>query len=80
MSLPATLADLPVGSSAVVVGYVDGAAVGRRFLDMGLVPGTRVTHLRSAPLGDPGAYAVRSARLAVRTRDAACVLVEVVGG
>jgi Fe2+ transport system protein FeoA len=74
---PATLADLPLGVEAVIVGYSNGAAARKRFVEMGLVPGSRVTRLRAAPFGDPSEYAVFGARLAVRRRDAAVVLVEV---
>ncbi len=64
--------------TAVVVGYADGRQSRRRFIEMGLVPGARVTRVRSAPLGDPVEYAVYGARLAVRNHDAAELLIEVV--
>ncbi|MFO7549110.1 MAG: FeoA family protein [Acidimicrobiia bacterium] len=76
MSGPTTLAALPRGSSAVVLGYADGPLARRRFIEMGLVPGARVTRLHSAPLGDPLVYAVLGTRLAVRSRDAQIVMVE----
>lgn len=71
-----TLADLPTGHTAVIVGYADGPAARRRFVEMGLVPGARVTRLRSAPLGDPSEYAVFGSRLAIRRSDASHLLVE----
>ena len=74
-----TLADLPTGSTGVVLGYSDGPVSRRRFADMGLVPGTKVTRLRTAPLGDPGSYIVFGTRVAIRNRDAAMVVVEAVG-
>ena len=40
-------------------------------MTMGLIPGTKVTVLRSAPLGDPIAIGVRSYNLALRK---ACLL------
>ena len=73
-----TLADLPTGSTGVVLGYADGPVSRRRFADMGLVPGTRVTRLRTAPLGDPSSYIVFGTRVAIRNRDAAMVIVEAV--
>lgn len=76
MTPPTTLAALPQGSTAVVLGYADGSRARRRFIEMGLVPGARVTRLRSAPLGDPLVYSVLGARLAVRRRDARIVMVE----
>ena len=41
-----------------------------RLMTMGLTPGTKVTILRSAPLGDPIAIGVRSYNLALRKMDA----------
>ena len=38
----------------------------QRMMTMGLIPGTKVTVLRSAPLGDPIAIGVRSYNLALR--------------
>jgi Fe2+ transport system protein FeoA len=78
MSERITLADLPTGSTGTVLGYVNGPSLRRRFADMGLVPGTRVTRLRTAPFGDPSSYAVFGTRVAIRSRDASKVLVELV--
>ena len=50
-----------------------------RLMTMGLTPGTKVTVLRSAPLGDPIAIGVRSYSLALRRADAAKVQVQLVG-
>ena len=74
-----SLRDLQEGATGVVVGYADGRQATRRFIEMGLVPGARVTRLRAAPLGDPVEYAVYGARLAVRNCDAAELLIEIEG-
>ncbi len=50
-----------------------------RLMTMGLIPGTPVTVLRSAPLGDPMAIRVRSYDLALRRDDAARIEVEMAG-
>ena len=50
-----------------------------RLMTMGLTPGTKVTILRSAPLGDPIAIGVRSYNLAWRKMDAQYIEVEQVG-
>ena len=42
-----------------------------RLMTMGLIPGTRITVLRSAPMGDPMAIGLRSYNLALRREDAA---------
>jgi Fe2+ transport system protein FeoA len=70
------LTDLADGTSARVVGYRNGDRSRRRFAEMGLVPGTRITRIRSAPLGDPVEYSVFGARLAIRSRDASRLVVE----
>ena len=42
----------------------------RRLLDIGLIPGTRVTCTAVSPAGDPAAYLIRGAVIALRGRDA----------
>lgn len=48
-----------------------------RLMTMGLIPGTKVKVLRSAPLGDPMALGVRSYNLALRRADAAKIQVSI---
>ena len=48
----------------------------RRFMDIGLVEGTLVECLRESPAGDPKAYLIRGAVIAIRKEDAATVFVE----
>ena len=43
----------------------------QRLMTMGLIPGTRVEILNSAPFGDPIALRLRSYNLAMRRNDAA---------
>ena len=51
----------------------------QRLMSMGMIPGTKVTVLRSAPMGDPIAIGIRSYNLAVRREDAALISVEQLG-
>ena len=51
----------------------------QRLMSMGMIPGTKVTVLRSAPMGDPIAIGIRSYNLAIRREDAALISVEQVG-
>lgn len=51
----------------------------QRLMTMGLIPGTRVEILNSAPLGDPIALRLRSYNLAMRRDDAAQIEVSEVG-
>ncbi len=68
------LGSLALGASGTVVGYRDGDGI-RRFVEMGFVPGTRVTAVRAAPLGDPIEYAVMGSHVAIRRDDANVVIV-----
>lgn len=69
------LSALRVGQAALVA-RVDGeAAMGRRLMDLGLIPGTPVTCLGVSPAGDPAAYLIRGAVIALRRRDAKAVSV-----
>ncbi|MEG0755636.1 MAG: FeoA family protein [Oscillospiraceae bacterium] len=56
-------------------GYVGAVtaepAMARRFLDLGIIPGTEITCLFTAPWGDLAAYCIRGAVIALRSRDAA---------
>ena len=60
----------------IVIRSVSDSPLKNRLMTMGLVPGTAVTVLRSAPLGDPMALRVRSYHLALRRDDAASIEVE----
>ena len=71
-----SLDTLRVGQSARVSQIEAEPAMRRRLLELGLVPGTRVTCTAVSPAGDPAAYAVRGAVIALRRRDAAGVGLE----
>ena len=69
-----TLACLEKGGAATVAEVRDAGPLGRRFLDLGLIPGAAVECVGRAPLGDPAAYLIAGAVIAIRRRDAECVL------
>ncbi|HHY91525.1 MAG TPA: ferrous iron transport protein A [Clostridiales bacterium] len=70
------LSDLPVGINARVLHLKATGLSRRRLLDLGLVPGTQVKILRKSPLGDPTAYEIRGASVALRKKDASNILVQ----
>ena len=49
----------------------------RRLQDLGVVRGTKIKCILRSPLGDPTAYKIRGAIVAIRDEDAQNVLVEV---
>ena len=61
------------------ISEIGDSALKERLMTMGLIPGTKVQILRSAPLGDPIAIRVRSYNLAIRKADAEKIAVEQVG-
>jgi len=71
-----TLDALTVGQSACVAEVRAEPAMRRRLLDIGLIPGTRVSCVAKSPAGDPAAYLIRGAVIALRGRDAVGVRVE----
>jgi ferrous iron transport protein A len=70
------LSELPVGSSAVVKEFPKSGAAFLRLREMGVLPGTPITMVRTAPLGDPIEIKVRGYSLTLRKSEAAHVLVE----
>jgi ferrous iron transport protein A len=50
----------------------------RRLMELGLVPGTRITFLGVAPLGDPIHLLVRGCQLSIRRNEAEQIRVRVV--
>jgi Fe2+ transport system protein FeoA len=78
MAEPIALSTLAVGATAVVREYPRSGAAFVRLREMGLLPGTRVSLVRTAPLGDPIEIKVRGYNLTLRKSEAAHVLVETV--
>ena len=76
MSELISLCGLEVGASARVAEVAGERAMRRRLMDMGLIPGTRVTCVAASPAGDPSAYLIRGAVVALRGRDAEGIRVE----
>ena len=69
------LSELQTGESAVVCQLLIDGSMRRRLLDIGLVQHTMVTCVGKGPLGDPSAYRIRGAVIALRAEDAAGVIV-----
>ena len=71
-----SLSALRVGQSAYVAEIQADEAMRRRLLDLVLIRGTRVTCTAKSPAGDPAAYLIRGAVIALRGRDARGVRLE----
>ena len=68
-----SLLNVPIGMQVRIAALCAVDATRRRLLDIGLTPGTRTTCLYEAPSGDPKAYWIRGAVVALRNEDAGMV-------
>lgn len=71
-----TLDKLAIGKTAVITKVGGEGALRLRFLDMGLIPRTKITVFKTAPLGDPIEVHLRGYSLTIRKDDAAQITVE----
>lgn len=71
------LSKLPMGQKARVKMLTADGATRRRMLDLGLIIDTAVETLLKSPAGDPVAYAIRGAVIALRSEEAGKILVQV---
>ena len=67
------LSQLAVGASATILAYPQAGPALTRLREMGMLPGTKITLVRTAPLGDPLEIQVRGYRLSLRKSEAALV-------
>jgi len=71
------LSELNVGEAGTIVKLAANGGFRQRLLEMGFVRGERIEVKRVAPLGDPVEYSIKDYHLALRRREAECILVEV---
>ena len=71
-----TLSSLAEGTTATVRAMSSSGSMRRRLMDMGLIEGTRVICLHRSPAGDPTAYLIRGAVIALRSEDTGKIMVE----
>ena len=78
--IPASLDDLAAGESGVLsaIDLPEGDA--NRLMELGFLPGARITAARSAPGGDPRVFRVDGTEFALRRDTARKLRVEVAKG
>ncbi len=72
------LSSLPIGRKAKVISLTSNGISRRRMLDLGLISDTEVEALQKSPSGDPVAYEIRGAVIALRKEEASRILVEAI--
>jgi ferrous iron transport protein A len=75
MNATLSLNDIAPGQHAIVCALRSTGGIRRRFLDIGLVENTDIECLGRSPGGDPSAYLIRGAVIAIRSEDSADILV-----
>lgn len=71
-----TLKELEVGKSAVILKVGGEGALRQHFLDMGMIPGTEVTVVKYAPMGDPMELQIHGYELTLRLAEAEQIDIE----
>ena len=61
--------ELNPNDEAIVENVCASPEIKRRFLDLGLISGTRIKCVSRSPAGDPRAYLIRGAVIAIRSDD-----------
>lgn len=69
---------LQLGKKAIVRDLISDGALRRRMLDLGLIKDTVIEALQRSPSGDPIAYDIRGAVIALRSEEASLILVEAI--
>ncbi len=70
------LKELEIGKSGRVAAVGGEGALRQHFLDMGIIPGTEVTLVKYAPLGDPMEILLHGYKLTLRLADAEQITIE----
>ena len=69
------LSDLKPGQRAKIKDLLSTGSIRRRLLDIGLIENTEVECLGRSPGGDPSAYLIRGAVIAIRSEDCGNILI-----
>ena len=71
-----SLNSIDVGESAEIAELLTKGSTRRRLLDIGLTPNTTVECVGKSPSGDPKAFLIRGAVIAIRSEDCAEILIK----
>ncbi len=70
-----SLNSIEPGERAVISEIKSAEGIRRRLLDIGMIPGTEVECVGRSPSGDPKAFLIRGAVIAIRSEDSAGIIV-----
>jgi len=71
-----TVEQLSPGSSGIITEIQGETTIRRRLMEMGVLPGSQLTLVKWAPLGDPGECLIRGYKLSLRRAEAALITID----
>lgn len=71
-----TLDNLHPGEKARILKILAKGTLRKKLMDMGVVPGSEIEAVRTAPLGDPIEFRIKGYNLSIRKQEAANILIE----
>lgn len=75
MNTTLCLNDITPGQTAVIKQLNINGSMRRRLLDIGLIDGTKIECIGKSVLGDPSAFLIRGAVIAIRSEDCKNILI-----
>ena len=75
MNMTLCLNDITPGQTAVIKQLNINGSMRRRLLDIGLIDGTKIECIGKSVLGDPSAFLIRGAVIAIRSEDCKNILI-----
>ena len=79
MTETVSLNDINPGEKATVLSVNLKGNIRKRLMDLGLIENTQVECVGKSPAGDPKAYLIRGAVIAIRSEDSKNICVEISG-
>lgn len=70
------LSELKKNQTGKIISVGGDGALRQHFLDMGVIPGTEISYIKSAPMGDPIEYRIWGYELTLRIEDGAEIEIE----
>ena len=74
-----SLKEIKPNEKCIVLKIKKTGDIYRRFLDIGLIEGTVINCVNQSPSGDPKAFLIRGAVIAIRLEDCADIIVNKLG-
>lgn len=71
-----TLKELNIGEKAIVKNIRDDCLMKQRFIDIGIIEGTKIECVLLSPGKNPKAYMIKGAVIAIRNEDAKFINIE----